>query len=79
MSLLTQQEIDALLAAVDRSSWVGRRDHTLLTVTVQAGLRVSELTGLRIVSLPEGEFEMLIAKTFRDRKNSPARSAYRSS
>ncbi len=27
--------------------WTGRRDHTLLLVSIQAGLRVSELTGLR--------------------------------
>lgn len=51
VSFLTQQEIDALLDAVDRSRWVGRRDHTLLTVAIQTGLRVSELTGLRCQDL----------------------------
>jgi integrase/recombinase XerD len=40
-------EVDALLAVPDRNRWVGRRDHTLLLVAVQTGLRVSELTGLR--------------------------------
>lgn len=44
---LTDQETRALLAAPDRSTWLGRRDHTLLHVAVQTGLRVSELTGLR--------------------------------
>lgn len=43
---LASQEIDALLAAPDRTSWIGRRDHALLLVAVQTGLRVSELTGL---------------------------------
>jgi site-specific recombinase XerD len=43
---LTAEEIDALLAAPDRATWLGRRDHALLLVTVQTGLRVSELTGL---------------------------------
>jgi integrase/recombinase XerD len=43
---LTPQEVDALLAAPDRTSWYGRRDHALLTVAVQTGLRVSELTHL---------------------------------
>jgi integrase/recombinase XerD len=44
---LTPEEIDALLAAPDRSRWGGRRDHALLAVALQTGLRVSELTGLR--------------------------------
>lgn len=43
---LTRPEIDALVASPDRSTWVGRRDHALLLVAIQAGLRVSELTGL---------------------------------
>lgn len=44
---LTGQETRAVLAAPDRSTWLGRRDHTLLHIAVQTGLRVSELTGLR--------------------------------
>lgn len=43
---LTRPEIEALLAAPDRSTWIGRRDHALLLLGVQAGLRVSELVGL---------------------------------
>jgi site-specific recombinase XerD len=43
---LTATEIDALLAAPDRSTRLGRRDHALLTLACQTGLRVSELTGL---------------------------------
>jgi site-specific recombinase XerD len=46
VAFLTQTEIKALLAAPDRSTWIGRRDHTLLTTAIQTGLRVSELTGL---------------------------------
>ena len=46
-SFLTQVERDALLAAPDRSTWLGRRDHLLLAVALRTGLRVSELTGLR--------------------------------
>jgi site-specific recombinase XerD len=46
ISHLTAAEIDALLAAPDRDRWIGRRDHTLLTVAVQTGLRVTELTNL---------------------------------
>jgi site-specific recombinase XerD len=44
---LTAEEIDALLAAPDRTTWIGRRDRALLLVGIQAGLRVSELIGLR--------------------------------
>ena len=43
---LTRAETDALLAAPDRTSPLGRRDHLILLVAVQTGLRVSELTAL---------------------------------
>lgn len=43
---LTAEEADAVLAAPDRARWVGRRDHALLAVAIQTGLRVSELTAL---------------------------------
>lgn len=36
-----------MIAAPDRDTWWGRRDHALIDVAVQTGLRVSELTGLR--------------------------------
>lgn len=43
---LTRAETDALLATPDQSTPLGRRDHLLLLVAVQTGLRVSELTSL---------------------------------
>ena len=46
VSYLTPEEADALIAAPDRKTWHGRRDHALLLLAVQTGLRVSELTGL---------------------------------
>ena len=48
---LTPAEVDALLAAPDRSTWRGRRDHALLVLAIQTGLRVSELTSLTIADL----------------------------
>lgn len=48
VAYLTGPETDALLAAPDRTTWYGRRDHALLLTTVQTGLRVSEVTGLTI-------------------------------
>lgn len=47
VEFLNRAEIDALLAAPDLSKWIGRRDRALLMVTIQTGLRVSELIGLR--------------------------------
>lgn len=43
---LTRSEVDALLAAPDRNTWSGRRDHAWMLLAVQTGLRLSELTGL---------------------------------
>jgi site-specific recombinase XerD len=51
---LDRPEIDALLAAPDRKTWFGRRDHALLLVAVQTGLRLSELTGLRRMDVTLG-------------------------
>ncbi len=46
-AFLTAVEMEALLAAPDRSTWSGRRDHVLLALALRSGLRLSELTGLR--------------------------------
>ena len=46
ISYLSDAEIEALLAVCDQTTWTGRRDHTMLLLAVQTGLRVSELTGL---------------------------------
>ena len=51
VSYLVDAEITALLSAPDRSSWIGRRDHALLLLAIQTGLRVSELVGLRCADL----------------------------
>lgn len=54
VTFLTQPEINALLAAPDRSCWTGRRDHALLVVALQTGLRVSELTTLILSDVNTG-------------------------
>jgi len=51
VSYLTGPETDALLAAPDRATWYGRRDHALLLTIVQTGLRLSEITGLTIADV----------------------------
>ena len=47
VSFLSRSEVDALLAAPDRSTWSGRRDHAFILTAVQTGLRLSEMTGLK--------------------------------
>jgi len=47
VSFLTETELDALLSTPDRTTWTGRRDHALILLAAQTGLRASELTGLR--------------------------------
>jgi integrase/recombinase XerD len=46
VTFLTEPEIDALLSAPDQHTWTARRDHALLALAAQTGLRASELTGL---------------------------------
>jgi integrase/recombinase XerD len=46
ITFLTEPEIDTLLAAPDRATWTGRRDHAMLLLAVQSGLRASELITL---------------------------------
>lgn len=47
ITFLTETELAALLAAPDRATWTGRRDHALLALAAQSGLRATELIGLR--------------------------------
>jgi len=51
---LTRAEAEALVAAPDQGTWAGRRDRTLLLLTLQTGLRVSEVVGLRCQDLVLG-------------------------
>ena len=48
VTYLDRDEIVALLAAPDKRTWLGRRDHALLALMIQTGVRVSELTGLHV-------------------------------
>lgn len=47
IDFLLPDEIDALLGVIDSSTWIGRRDRTLLSLAIQTGLRASELVTLR--------------------------------
>lgn len=54
VSYLTAEEVKALLAAPDLTTWEGRRDHAWLMLCIQTGLRVSELTGLNCADISCG-------------------------
>ena len=51
---LSEPEVEALLASCDQATWTGRRDHALLLLAVQTGLRISELIGLTRADLHLG-------------------------
>ncbi len=67
---LSRPEIEAILAAPDRMTWLGRRDYTLLLFAVQTGLRVSELTGLErdAVHLGTGAHVFCLGKGRKERR-----------
>jgi site-specific recombinase XerD len=54
ITFLTAAEAKALIEAPDRTRWEGRRDHAMLTLAIQAGLRVSELIGLNRADIAFG-------------------------
>lgn len=47
VQFLTRAEVEALLAAPDQTTWLGRRDHAFILLAVQTGLRLSEMTALK--------------------------------
>ena len=69
VAFLTAEETDALLAAPDLSPGRAGRDHALLVLAVQTGLRVSEITGLRVadVHLDAGPHVRCTGKGRKDR------------
>jgi len=69
VDFLSRDEIDALVAAPDQTTWAGRRDRTLLLVAAQTGLRASELISLRCqdVVLGTGAHVRCLGKGRRER------------
>ncbi len=70
LAYLTEPEVDALLAACDQAAWTGRRDHAMLALTIQAGLRISELAGLvcQDITLAAGANVHTIGKGRKERR-----------
>jgi integrase/recombinase XerD len=69
IGFLTREEIDALLRAPDLRTRSGRRDHALMLLAVQTGLRLSELTALRRddIQLGTGAHVRVIGKGRKER------------
>ena len=67
-SVLSVQEVEAVINSIDRSDWIGSRDKAILEVLYGCGLRVSEAVGLRIsgLYLDEG-FIRIIGKGNKER------------
>lgn len=51
--VLTVQEIDAMVAAIDLNKWEGQRNRAIIETLYGCGLRVSELVGLRMSQIFE--------------------------
>jgi integrase/recombinase XerD len=70
VTYLNDHEVDALLAACDLSTWTGRRDHAMLVLTIQTGLRISELAGLTCanITLTTGATVHCIGKGRKERR-----------
>lgn len=69
VGFLTREEIEALLDAPDLRTWDGRRDRAFLMMAIQAGLRLSEMTGLKRcdVVLREGAHVRCVGKGRKER------------
>ena len=69
IGFLKRQEIDAVLRAPDLHTWSGRRDHALILLAVQTGLRVSEVTSLcrHAVRLGTGAHVHVVGKGRKER------------
>jgi integrase/recombinase XerD len=69
LGFLSRDEVAAILAAPDMSTWSGHRDHVLLTTLYNTGARVSEIVALRVgnVALNRSPFVRLHGKGRKER------------
>jgi integrase/recombinase XerD len=67
-SVLSEQEVEAIMDSVDTTDWIGVRDRAILEVLYGCGLRVSEAVGLRISCLyPDEGFVRVFGKGKKER------------
>ncbi|MEY2707967.1 MAG: site-specific tyrosine recombinase XerD [Bacteroidota bacterium] len=66
--VLSEQEIDAMIGAIDRSTGEGERNVAMLETLYSSGLRVSELVGLKLTQIhPQEGFLQVIGKGNKER------------
>jgi len=70
VTYLTDAEVDALFGACDLTTWIGRRDHAMFVLTIQTGLRISEVAGLtrHDVTLSTGAHVHTVGKGRKERR-----------
>ncbi len=70
VTFLSDEEVDAVLAVCNRKTWTGRRDYAMLVLTIQTGLRISELTSLSCgdVFLGTGPYVHCVGKGRKERR-----------
>ncbi|MGH2891840.1 MAG: tyrosine-type recombinase/integrase [Solirubrobacteraceae bacterium] len=70
VTYLTEPEADALVQACDQTSRTGRRDHAMFVLTIQAGLRISELAALTVqdITLSAGANVHCVGKGRKERR-----------
>ncbi len=70
LTYLTEPEVDALLDKCDQTTRTGRRDHAMFALTIQTGLRISELAGLNChdITLTTGAHVHTIGKGRKERR-----------
>lgn len=70
VTYLTDPEIDALLSSCGQKTWTGRRDHAMFTLTIQTGLRISEVARLtrQDITLTTGANVHTIGKGRKERR-----------
>ena len=76
LTYLTKPEIEALLQAPDLTTWLGRRDHTLLLTMITTGVRVSELIAITIndVTLANGAQHLRVHGKGRKNRTTPLKA-----
>lgn len=66
--VLSEPEIDAMIAAIDRSTGEGERNVAMLETLYSCGLRVSELVGLKLTQIhPQEGFLQVVGKGNKER------------
>ena len=67
-SVLSEQEVEAIMDSVDTTDWIGVRDRAIVEVLYGCGLRVSEAVSLRISCLyPDEGFVRVFGKGKKER------------